>query len=65
LRIATAPGLPVLFCARIVRVVLPKRRYRREFILAFPVIMLATITWALGELVGYLGGPGRSCRHVR
>lgn len=65
LRIATAPGLPMLFCARIVRAVLPKRRYRREFVAAFPVIMLATTAWALGELVGYLRGPGESCRHVR
>ncbi|MGH2406310.1 MAG: hypothetical protein ACRDGN_17890 [bacterium] len=65
LRLAAAPGLPVLFCARIVRAVLSKRRFRREFVLAFPVIVLATIPWALGEFVGYLWGPGRSCRHVR
>lgn len=65
LRIATAPGLPVLFCVRIIRAVLPKRRFRREFFIALPVIALAAIAWALGEFVGYLRGSGRSCRHVR
>ncbi len=57
--------LPVLFCARILRAVLPKRRYLRQLLFSFPIIVLATVSWAFGEFVGYLAGPGWSCRHVR
>jgi Glycosyl transferase family 2 len=56
--------LPLLFCARLLRAVLPKGRYRRPFFLSFPMIVLAIVSWALGEFCGYLLGPGTSCRHV-
>ncbi len=59
-----SPLLPILFCVRILRVVLPKRRHLGWFCLSFPIIILATTSWALGECVGYLSGPGTSCRHV-
>lgn len=59
------PLLPLLFCARIVRSILPKRRRLRQFFLALPIVVLATVSWSLGECCGYLLGPGASCRHVR
>ena len=60
-----SPLLPILFCARTLRAVLPKRRQRHLLFLSFPIIVLATISWAIGEFFGYLVGAGASCRHVR
>lgn len=60
-----SPLLPILFCTRTMRAVLPKRRRLRLFFLSFPIIVLATISWAIGEFFGYLVGAGTSCRHVR
>jgi hypothetical protein len=65
LYVAGAPLLPVLFCARILKGVAPKGRYRYRLIRACPHIVLATVSWAVGELCGYMLGPGTSCRHVR
>jgi hypothetical protein len=62
--VAASPVLPILFCVRILRAVLPKRRYSGRLLYSFPIIVLATASWALGECVGYLLGPGVSCRHV-
>jgi hypothetical protein len=44
---------------------LPKRRHVGKLVLAMPMIFLAMLSWALGELVGYSSGPGGSCKHVR
>ena len=55
-----APLLPPLLLARIMRRVLRKRRHQREFLAALPYIMCFTLSWSLGELVGYLFGPGNS-----
>jgi hypothetical protein len=63
--LAGAPLLPMLFCIRILRAVLPKHRYLTQFFLSSPIIILATVSWALGEFIGYLSGPGGSCRHIR
>jgi hypothetical protein len=63
--LAGAPALPVMLLARTVRAVLPKRRHVGKLVLAMPMIFLAMLSWALGELVGYSSGPGRSCKHVR
>ena len=57
--------LPLLFLARVVRAVAPKRRYLRQFILALPFSVLAMVSWSVGECCGYLTGAGRSCGHVR
>src|SRR5262245_31988726 len=35
-----SPGLPMLFCMRILRAVLSKRRYRGRFVGSFPIIVL-------------------------
>ena len=63
--LAGAPALPVMLLARAVGAVLPKRRYVGKLVLAMPMIFLAMLSWALGELVGYSSGPGGSCKHVR
>lgn len=65
LYLAGSPALPFLFCVRLARRVLPKRRHGRELVLACPIIVLAMLAWALGEFCGYLRGPGTSCGHVR
>jgi len=46
--------------ARITRQVLRKGRRRREFITALPYIACFTLSWSLGELIGYMFGPGNS-----
>lgn len=60
-----APALPLLFCARILGAVLPKRRYLGPLVRALPAIVLGAVAWAFGELCGYAAGGGESCRHVR
>lgn len=60
LRAFTAPLLPALGLFRQTRRFWPKARYRREFLLAAPLLFLFHVSWAWGELWGYLRGPGRS-----
>ena len=60
-----SPLLPIVFCWRFLKEVLPKRRHLRRLVLAFPLIALAMVSWALGEFIGYLSGPGASCQQVR
>jgi len=60
-----APVLPFLFCWRLLKEVLPKRHRLRQFLLSLPLTVLGMVSWALGEGVGYLWGPGTSCRQVR
>ncbi|MCZ6765658.1 MAG: glycosyltransferase family A protein [bacterium] len=66
-RVAYAVGsllLPFVSLARIMRAVLPKKRYRWEFWVSFPVSVLAVVTWSAGELCGYVAGTGNSCAHI-
>ena len=62
--LAGSPILPLLLAARITQSVLPKRRYRKEFILSFPLSVLAVFAWSAGEFWGYAAGQGNSCRHI-
>jgi hypothetical protein len=62
---AGCPLLPLVFCARIVKSVAPKKRYRWELIRSFPHVVLAAVSWAVGELCGYLFAAGSSCGEVR
>ena len=39
-------------------------RHRRELILTLPLLALFVIAWGVGELVGYLFGPGESLGKV-
>jgi hypothetical protein len=52
--------LPALLMARVSRTVLRKRRNLGWFAAASPLVALFLTVGALGEMVGYLFGPGRS-----
>lgn len=56
--------VPVLY-ARIARNLFRKRRHRREFLAATPLILVYLTAWAAGEAVGYAVGGGRSLLKVR
>lgn len=60
-RALTTPLLPALFVWRWGSQYWAKRRYRAKLILTLPLQFLLFGYWALGEFVGYLCGPGRSC----
>ncbi|HZR91438.1 MAG TPA: glycosyltransferase family 2 protein [Gaiellaceae bacterium] len=67
-RVLYALGTPLLvplLYARIARNVFSRRRLRREFLLATPLVLLYVCVWAFGEAVGYLRGGGRSILKVR
>jgi hypothetical protein len=51
-----SPLLPVLLCARMLRNVLRKRRCVGRFLVALPLTFLLSLSWSLGEFVGYLRG---------
>ena len=59
-----SPILPFVFLVRLIGTLLPKQRYRREFVLSFPISVLAIIMWSIGEFCGYVAGPGQSCSYV-
>lgn len=60
-----APALSIVLTGRMLRKTLRKRRHLTALVLALPIVLLAILCWALGELCGYLMGPGLSCDHVR
>jgi hypothetical protein len=60
----SAPFLPPLFSWRVIRAVLPKRRYLLPLVLSQPLLLLFHTWWAAGEACGYLAGPGESCARV-
>jgi hypothetical protein len=67
-RIAYCIGSPLLVplvSYRITRNVFTRRRHRREFVLASPLVVLYATAWAWGEMVGYAAGGGRSLLRVR
>ena len=67
-RIAYSGGtvllLPALLFTRITKTVLEKGRHRLKFLLAAPIIGFFLISWAWGEAVGALFGPGDSLARV-
>jgi len=60
-----APLLPLLQVCRIVRLIAGRRRLRAQFVRAVPWLVVFATSWAAGELVGYLFGPGESAQHWR
>ncbi len=60
-----APALVPLLFLRIARNVFRKRRNRRQFLLATPLVLVYLAIWAFGEGVGYALGGGRSILRVR
>lgn len=62
--ILSSPFLPPLLLFRISFQVLKKRRHLREFSLSLPLLMIFMVSYAFGEFVGYLSGPGDSLAKV-
>lgn len=56
--------LPVLLLARIAGAVLSKRRHVRKLAQCLPILLAFLLSWAVGEAVGALLGPGHSLRKV-
>jgi GT2 family glycosyltransferase len=57
-------GLPPLLIGRIGARLFGRRRHRLIFLRALPLLSLFTLSWTVGELVGYLSGPGDSLARV-
>lgn len=67
-RLAWAAGallLPGLLVTRLTRNVLRRRMHVGWYVRSFPLVVLFSVAWAAGELVGYLAGPGDSLLKVR
>lgn len=60
-----APGLPLLFLARQIRGLASKRGSRGWFVVCVPLLLAFHMSWAWGELCGYLAGAGRSHDAIR
>jgi glycosyltransferase involved in cell wall biosynthesis len=58
----TFPLLPFLFLWRCGSNYWITRRFRSKFVLTLPLQFLLFSSWSVGEFVGYLHGPGDSCR---
>lgn len=62
--ILSSPLLPVLMISRIFQQVKKKKRRQKEFLLSLPLLMIFMFSYAWGEFVGYLFGPGDSLLKV-
>jgi len=58
------PLLPPLLMGRLIGAVARKRRHGTRFVRAAPVLATFLMSWAFGEAVGALLGPGRSLERV-
>ncbi|MGH2460602.1 MAG: glycosyltransferase [Chloroflexota bacterium] len=66
-RVAYGTGtvvLPPLLIWRIASHVFSRRRQRRIFLTCLPLLSLFVVSWAVGECLGYLLGPGDSLLRV-
>lgn len=61
---AAALALPPLLMYRTVSRVLSKGRHRAELLRSIPLLAMFVVSWALGEMVGYVAGPGDSLAKV-
>ena len=52
--ILLSPLIPVVFLSRITQQILTKRRHIGKFLLSLPILVLFLLSWATGELSGYL-----------
>lgn len=64
IRAASTPVVPFLLLWRWGKKYGAKGRQRDKFILTVPWQLLLFGQWAMGEFVGYLFGPGRSCEKL-
>jgi glycosyltransferase involved in cell wall biosynthesis len=56
--------LPVLLLGRLTVTIARKRRHWRRFVCCLPVLLTFLATWAVGEGIGAVLGPGRSLERV-
>jgi hypothetical protein len=61
---AAALALPPLLMFRTVSRVLAKRRHSAELVRSLPLLAVFVVSWAFGEMVGYVAGPGDSLARV-
>ena len=59
-----SPFLPFLMIGRIAGNVLRKKRHRKVFLIALPLLVIFMVSYAFGEFVGYLIGSGGSLLKV-
>ena len=57
-------ALPALLTLRVSRIALAKRRNLARFVAALPLIGVFFAVGAVGEMIGYLVGPGDSLSRV-
>jgi len=57
--------LPALLVTRLTRNVVRRRTHLGWYVRSFPLVVLFSVAWSVGELVGYLRGPGDSLLKVR
>lgn len=62
---AKTTALPMVIMMRVTREVLRRRRHVGRFVRTAPLVALFSVIWSVGELVGYLTGPGDSLVRVR
>lgn len=62
--ILLAPVVPPLLLFRLIRNLLPKRRYFLRFLGVIPLCMLFLLTWCVGEWIGWALGSGDSCQRL-
>ncbi|MGH9971058.1 MAG: glycosyltransferase [Pyrinomonadaceae bacterium] len=53
--ILASPMIPLVFLSRITWRVFTRRRKIKEYFLSMPILLLFLLSWAAGELTGYLG----------
>jgi hypothetical protein len=56
--------LPSLLLFRMFKQMRKKQRFFAEFKSALPILFIFTIIWALGEMVGYVFGPGNALAKI-
>lgn len=61
---AASLALPPILMFRTVSRVLAKRRHRSELVRSLPLLAVFVVSWAFGEMVGYVAGPGDSLARV-
>jgi glycosyltransferase involved in cell wall biosynthesis len=64
MRAASCPLIPFVLLYRWGRAYVAKGRRLDMFVLTLPLQLVLFATWAAGECVGYLRGPGRSCSRL-
>lgn len=64
IRAASCVLVPLVLQYRWSRAYLRKRRRLGVFVVTLPLQLLLFGTWAIGECVGYLFGPGPACRRL-